>query len=538
MLLSTFFFAFATVQGTFAAPSPNIDGSAETSEQAVNQTNCNGKKYTYEHLAGYGFVPSAAKDKYGDTLGGFGSSTALDIKSWKKAKDGSYTGILYGLPDRGWYITPFRGAQCRYLHLGRNTEGTLNYQNRIQKFSLSFTPNPSASLAKPSQPNLHIAYLDTILLTGPDGKPTTGLDADANGFISYPGFPDLPVATYIGDGFGGPGPGGKHISLDTEGIVLVEDGSFWISDEYGPNIYHFSTNGKMLQAIAPPDAVLPHRNGSVSFSADSPPIYAQDETIVPEDTDSGRANNQGLEGLTVSDDGKTLYALLQSALDQEGGPDDPGRKNARLLEYDISSGKADYRAEYVVTLPTYTSKKGKTKVAAQSEIHFLGGGQFFVLARDSGAGHGQDESQSLYRHVDVFDISSATDIKSKDNDKVGGTIASKDGTLDKGIKAAAYCNFLDFNVNSQLGRFGLHNGGEQDAGLLNEKWESIALAPIDGRCGDDREYFLISASDNDFITQSGAMNFGKFPYKDSSGYDLDNQVLVFKVKLPRGASPS
>ena len=36
-----------------------------------------------------------------------------------------------------------------------------------------------------------------------------------------------------GDGFGGAGQGGKRISLDTEGLVLGKDGSFWISDEYG-----------------------------------------------------------------------------------------------------------------------------------------------------------------------------------------------------------------------------------------------------------------------------------------------------------------
>jgi hypothetical protein len=68
----------------------------------VNQTTCNGKTYSYNALAGYGFVPSNARDMYGDTLGGLGSSLALDTKAWKKLEDGSYTGILWTLPDRGW----------------------------------------------------------------------------------------------------------------------------------------------------------------------------------------------------------------------------------------------------------------------------------------------------------------------------------------------------------------------------------------------------------------------------------------------------
>ena len=170
------------------------------------------------------------------------------------------------------------------------------------------------------------------------------------------------MSTFTGDGFGGSGPGGKHIAIDSEGLVLASDGGFWVSDEYGPYIYHFSAQGRMTQAIMPPAAYIPHRNGSVSFSADSPPIYNPNEVIIPADTETGRDNNQGLEGLTVSSDGKTLYALLQSALDQEGGPNNPYRRQARLLEYDISNTTSPvYKAEYVVTLPLWTDhERGRT----------------------------------------------------------------------------------------------------------------------------------------------------------------------------------
>lgn len=72
------------------------------SPSIVNQTTCDGREYLYRGLAGYGFIPSNARDKFGDTLGGIGSSIALDRKSWKKTKSGNYEGIIWGLPDRGW----------------------------------------------------------------------------------------------------------------------------------------------------------------------------------------------------------------------------------------------------------------------------------------------------------------------------------------------------------------------------------------------------------------------------------------------------
>jgi hypothetical protein len=70
----------------------------------VNSTTCNGIRYVYDELAGYGFVPSNARDKFGDTLGGLGSSLHLDKHKWKQHRNGSYSGELWLLPDRGWSV--------------------------------------------------------------------------------------------------------------------------------------------------------------------------------------------------------------------------------------------------------------------------------------------------------------------------------------------------------------------------------------------------------------------------------------------------
>lgn len=392
----------------------------------------------------------------------------------------------------------------------------MNFQSRIHKFSISLKLARDASAKNPSNPNIRLEYVDTILLTSPDGEPTTGLDADITGYASFPGFPPLPVATYTGDGFGGAGKGGKRVSVDSEGLALDRDGGFWVSDEYGPYLYKFNPEGKMEQAIQPPSAFLPRRNGTVSFSSNTPPLYNPEGIPVPEDTETGRSNNQGFEGVTISPDGKTIYTLIQSALDQEGGAKSQNKQTARMLAYDISGKKANYIHEWVVTLPKYhdhteTDAAKAHKVAAQSEIHQLPTGDFLVMARDSGFGRGQDETRSVYRHADVFSVLnsnlSVTDIKDKkDYDTTLGAVASSSGELKEGITPAEYCSFLDYNVNSELAKFKLHNGGPKDSTLLNEKWESLAVVPADPDDKDkkgEKEYFLVSFSDNDFMTQDG-----------------------------------
>ncbi|EDU51179.1 Phytase-like domain containing protein [Pyrenophora tritici-repentis] len=501
----------------------SINTQTTTIPTADNITTCNNQVYKYDTLAGYGKLPSNTRDKYGDTIGGIGSAIALEPKSWKLAGD-SYTGVVYGLPDRGW-----------------NTQGTQNTQSRIHKFYVNFTP-VEAKIEKPASPNLKIVYNDTILLYGPDSTPLTGLDA--TGRTQYPGFPDLPMAQYTGNGFGGEGDGGSRISLDSEGLVL-KDGNFWISDEYAAYIYEFDPEGKMKSATPTPDAITPQRNGTDSFDADSPPIYDPTYTITPEDPTSGRSNNQGLEALTSSPDGEYIYTMLQSATVQDGGTSSKKRRNTRLFVYKNCNGTMKLEAEYAVQLPVLPNDK----VAIQSEMHYISPTQFLVLAHDSNAGRGQKSSESLYRNVDVIDISKATNLVNQTGvNDVGGQIASSKGKLKKDIQPAEYCPWLSFNDNAQLGKFGLHNGGVQDVNLLNEKWESLALLPVDandsiGRSAassDDksaaREFYLISLSDNDFITQDGYINGGQTRYADASGLDLDIQALVFKVKVPSAMS--
>ena len=488
--MHTMLFLAALIPLSFAAPTT-------TSSAPVTVTTCGGKVYTYNELAGYGFVPGDARDKYGDTIGGIGSAIAM--KSWKKI-DNYYQGTLFVQPDRGW-----------------NTNGTINFIPRVHKFTIKLTPKPDATVSNPSGPNVDFEYLDTILLRGPDGNPCTGLDADGTGSLSYPGFPPLPVATFNGDGFSDQGPVVKRIPIDAEGLILAEDGSWWTSDEYGPYIYHFNSNGIMIGAIRPPDAILPMRNGLVSFSADSPSrISGLLHDVDPPSPTQGRQNNQGFEGLTISPDGKDLYALVQSACVQEGGTSNPTRRYSRLVHYQLPNGNhyshderatqtVNYVGEYVVPLPFFTDAAGRTRVAAQSEIHYISSTQFLILPRDSGVGRGQPLNTSVYRHADIFDISHATNIAGPTYDATDHAIASTSGVLNSAITPATSCSFIDFNINAQLNRFGVHNGDPQDSTLLNEKWESFALVALDGDDEHDEndEYFLLSLSDNDFVTQNG-----------------------------------
>jgi hypothetical protein len=449
-----------------------------------------GQTFVNHGLVGVGRIPAAQRDRFGETFGSF-SAFAFQPGTWRRERDGSYRGILFGQPDRGY-----------------NGAGTTNYIPRFNRLAVTFRPAPAGAS---SQDQVLLELVDSIRYTEADGRPFTSLDPVSAGTGSRPGFPALPQA------FNG------RLSLDAEGIVVNPDGSLWVSDEYGPYVFRFSAEGRLLSALRPPEALIPKRGGADSFASNNP--GAGQPVPSPADPVTGRQNNQGLEGLALSPDGKTLFTLLQSATRQDGGTGGSGpRRHTRLLSYDVTGAEPRLTGHHVLALPTFLVGTA-TRVAAQSEIFALNNHQILVLARD-GNGRGLANPVSAYRSILVYDLRGATNLVGTSYETAGAPVAPG-GNLVAGIVPASSTVLVDLNEAGQLARFGLNNGPVDNANTLSEKWEALALVPaLDPAAPDD--WFLFVGNDNDFITTAG--------FQDGSAYverfDNDNMVLVYRLSLP------
>lgn len=435
-------------------------------------------------LVATGVLAAGLRDSFGET---FGSGSGMAMVDWKKT-DAGYEGSFLLLPDRGY-----------------NVEGTTDYDARINTVSIKM---PAAADGKAVTADL--ALVSTTKLVDGNGKPLTGLDP--TGVDTATGAkPGLPVAST------------GAISLDAEAVVRLADGSLLISDEYGPAIYHFSAEGKLISATLPPQAFLPMREGKLNFSSNNPGPGADAPT--PKDPETGRQNNQGFEGMAYDPDTKALTVVLQSAARQDGGDDKATRDHTRALVYDATDpDHLKLTAEYVVPLPTFKNAKGKTLVAAQSEAMALPDGRVLLLARDSNNGWGVDGDTSLYRAISLLDFTGATNIAGSDFDGLK-PVAPK-GVLDPSVKPATLTTVVDLNDNAELAKAGLHNGAPHDASDLSEKWEAMALVPAYNPAA-PHDYFLLVANDNDFLTSDG-FQVGA-AYKADA--DVDTRVLVYRLTL-------
>jgi hypothetical protein len=453
--------------------------------------------FVNQALVGVGRLPADLRDKFGETFGS-GSAIAVDPKSWVRTPTG-YQGTFYMLPDRGFNVT-----------------GTTDYRARINKLFITFKPldDPATVPVAERQNSVAATLTDTILLTDAAGQSLTGLDPVGIRRAAN-GLPDLPQAS------------NGRVSIDSESLALLPDSGFFIGDEYGPYVYRFSPVGRLLAAIRPPEAFLPKRKGKDHFASNNPGPGAQAPD--PPDPETGRANNQGFEGLTLTPpDGKFLVVALQSATRQDGGASPATRRYSRLLYYDVADRERPRLVrEYVVPLPLFESADGERRVAAQSELLALDETFFLLLCRDSGNGYGTGGATSRYRSINLLDTSRATNIAGSRYD---GTVpVAPNGKLVDGVVPATLTRYIDINETAQLQKFGLHNGEPNDRNNLSEKWEGMVLAPaLDP--ANPNDYFLFVTNDNDFITQNGYQ--AGTSYKDASGLEVDTMILVYRITLP------
>jgi hypothetical protein len=155
-----------------------------------------------------------------------------------------------------------------------------------------------------------IELLKIIPLHGHDGKLLTGL---SNG--------DGEEACYESSESASPlafDPGG----VDPEGIRVLPDGRFLISEEYGPSVLVVSTNGEVLVRYTPADKPLKGAPYPV-------------KPILPRVL-SRRESNRGFECLALSADGKTAYAILQSPAGADSGARFKDARVSRTIRLDVS----------------------------------------------------------------------------------------------------------------------------------------------------------------------------------------------------------
>ena len=176
--------------------------------------------------------------------------------------------------------------------------------------------------------------------------------------------------------------------LDSEGLVLATDGTFWVSDEYGPHIVHFDATGKTIERINP--------FGTGTGGRKIPAVF------------TNRRANRGMEGLTITPDGKTLVGIMQSPMYNPSKSAVANSLVIRILTFDIATGATKQ----------YAYLMDNISLTGVSEILAVNATTFLTLERD-GAYGGATTNPATFTKVFKISIADATDISDTNNGATG-----------------------------------------------------------------------------------------------------------------------
>lgn len=274
--------------------------------------------------------------------GGYGSAMAQDPID---------RSVFYLMTDRGPNV---RGVPANSIVIA-----TPDFHPQIGKFRLKGT---------------QLILEDVLTLKDKKGVELTGLpnppNAGATGEVAYDLNGNILPAS---DG-----------GLDSEGFTLAPDGTFWVSDEYGPHLVHFDRSGRTIERINP--------FGTGTGGRKIPLVFAR------------RRPNRGMEGLTMTPDGKTLVGIMQFPLYNPSSAAITGSLAIRILTFDISSGKTK---QYVYLMEN-------AGLQAVSEIAAIDNKSFLVLER-GGEFPTEANRATIIKRVYKISLNGATDISDAAN---------------------------------------------------------------------------------------------------------------------------
>ncbi len=271
---------------------------------------------------------------------------------------GDAEGVFYTATDRGPNIKCGDAEKVIKRTLDEACKG-------VKAGKIFPLPDFSPSILTFQDKGEKVELLEVLTLKDRDGQPISGRSAplkitNTEGAYSKDGT-ELPF-----DAEG----------LDVEGLARLKDGTFWLSEEYGPSLIHVAADGKILKRFVPAGMEADLKDANYDIIGSLPAILAK------------RKLNRGAESLAVSEDEKHLYFSMQSPLANPNGKAYKSSRNVRLLKVEAESGKAVaqyvYQLDLADSFPADNAKrKRKQSDVKISELTLLADERFVVLERIS-----------------------------------------------------------------------------------------------------------------------------------------------------------
>ncbi|MDB6170898.1 MAG: hypothetical protein JWL59_209 [Chthoniobacteraceae bacterium] len=355
--------------------------------------------------------------------------------------NGIGSGIAYSGYGNTYYLLADRGPSSTSYKNGGDRDETTRFWTRFQSFDITLTGAGNAFAVKATN-------VGTTLFTNEFGASLVG----ASDQFSLGNSPDA------------------NRRFDPESIrVSPLDGSLYVSDEFGPSVYHFRPDGVRIGVLPVP----------VKFLISSFTYSGRSNNEVAWNPNAGRIANKGIEGLAITPDGKLLLATMQAPLAQDGGDN---TRRTRFILFDLTNPTGTPK-EFLYLLDEDSDFPGmnvsKTSV---SDAVAINNHQFLIDEREGG-----DSNKKGY----IIDIDNAVDISGMEALAGLTEAAARSMAITKG--ASAFISLKGLTGNQPNGNVPV------PAGYLPGMPDNIEGFTFGPDLPDGRHLLLVT-NDNDFLT--------------------------------------
>lgn len=160
----------------------------------------------------------------------------------------------------------------------------------------------------------------------------------------------------------------ETLGIDSESLAVDGNGNFWVGDEYGPSLFQFSPEGKLIKRYVP----WMREQEQLAAKPSIKGLKRLEYSILPEMLTT-RDPNKGFEGLALS--GNYLYAILQSPL--PAGKLNPFPNHIPIIKIDTTRNEVVQTYWYPVDLG---------KASRIGDMSVIGEGQLLILEQNSKVG--------------------------------------------------------------------------------------------------------------------------------------------------------
>ena len=173
--------------------------------------------------------------------------------------------------------------------------------------------------------------------------------------------------------------------FDVESIARMEDGTFWVGEEFGPYLLHFDSQGALLQ---------PPVRHPILRAPQNPLNTAGEPANLP--------SSRGFEAMTRNADGSRLYVTTEASIASE-----PDKRKLVVYEFDTVAGTyTGRRFTYAKDSSNFITgnDNNATNIFVTGDMTHVAGGRYIMIERDDFQGPPTVANPPRQKKLYLFDL--------------------------------------------------------------------------------------------------------------------------------------